>query len=40
MPYNLTNMWNLKNKTNEQTTKQKQSHKYREETGGYEREGK
>ena len=26
-------MWNLKGKTNEQTTKQKQSHRYREQTG-------
>ena len=32
-------MCNLKNKTNEQTTKQKQSHRYREQTGGCQRGG-
>ena len=31
-------MWNLKIKTNEQTTtKQKHSHRYREQTGGCQR---
>ena len=30
-------MWNLKNKTN--ITKQKQSHRYREQTGGSQRGG-
>ena len=32
-------MWYLKNKTNEQI-KQKQSHRYREQTGGFHREGR
>ena len=31
--YNIIYMWNLKSKTNEQT-KQKQSHRYREQTDG------
>ena len=32
IPYDLAYMWNLKDKTNEQT-KQKQTHRYREQTG-------
>lgn len=35
-------MWNLQNKTKEQKkkkTKQKQTHGYREHTGGWQREG-
>ena len=34
--YNIIYMWNLKSKTNEQT-KQKQSHRYREQTDGCQR---
>ena len=33
IPHDSTYMWNLKNKRNEQT-KQKQAHRYREQTGG------
>ena len=38
MPYDLTYLWNLKNKINEQT-KLKQIHRHREQTGGCQREG-
>ena len=38
IPDNHINMWNLKNKTNKQT-KQKQAHRFREQTGGYQRGG-
>ena len=34
IPYDFTYVWNLKNKTKEQT-KQKSTHSYREQTGGY-----
>ena len=34
MPYDITYMWNLKYDTNEQSTKQKQTLKYREQTCG------
>ena len=37
--YDFTYMWNLKNKTSKQMTNQKQSHRYREETGGCQRGG-
>ena len=37
IPYDFTYMWNLKNKTNEKTTKQ--SCRYREQTGGCQRGG-
>ena len=35
--FHLYVQWNLKNKTNEQTTKQKQTHSYSEQTGGCQR---
>ena len=38
IPYNFTYKWNLKNNINEQT-KQKQTHRYREENDGCQREG-
>ena len=38
IPYNFTYMWNLNNKINEQT-KLKQTHRYREWTGGWQRGG-
>ena len=36
IPYDFTYMWNLKNNINEQT-RQKQSHRYREQTVGCQR---
>ena len=36
--YDFTYMWNLKNKATEQT-EQKQSHRYREQRGSYQRGG-
>ena len=33
-------MWNLKNKTNEQTTEQKQTYRYKEQTDGWLPEGR
>ena len=38
IPYDFTYMWNLENKINEQT-KLKETHRYRERTGGCQREG-
>ena len=38
IPYDFTHMWNLKNKMNEQT-KQKQTHRHREQTEGCRWEG-
>ena len=38
MLYDFTYMWNLKSKTNEQK-EQKQSHRYRELTDGYQKKG-
>ena len=32
MPYDATYMWNLKHDTKELSTKQKQTHRYREQT--------
>ena len=32
-------MWTLKNKTNEQTTKENQIHRYKQQTGGCQKEG-
>ena len=37
IPYDSTYMWNLKNKINEQN---KQTHKYREQTGGSQKGGR
>jgi len=37
-PYDFTHMWNLRDKTNEQT-KKKHTLKYRERTGGCQRGG-
>ena len=36
--YNFTYVWNLKSKTNEQK-EQKESHRYRELTDGYQKKG-
>ena len=33
--YDITYMWNLKNKTNECILKQKQTHRYRKQNSGY-----
>ena len=33
--YDITYMWTLRNKTNRYITKQKQTHRYREQTSGY-----
>ena len=38
IPYNFTYKWNLKNNINEQT-KLKQTHRYTEQTDGYQRGG-
>ena len=38
MLYDFTYMWNLKSKTKEQK-EQKQSHRYRELTDGYQKKG-
>ena len=37
IPYDLTFIWNLKNKTNK--TKHRQIHRYREQAGSYQKEG-
>ena len=34
-PYDFTHMWNLKKKKRTNKTKQRQTHRYREQTGGY-----
>ena len=37
VPYHLTYMWNLKDKTNK--TKWKETHRYREQMGDFQKEG-
>ena len=37
IPYYITYMWNLKYDTNDLFTKQKQTHKHRKQTYGYQR---
>ena len=36
MPYDFIYIWNLKNRSNKQT-KQKQTHRYKKQTDGYQR---
>ena len=39
IPYGFTYTWYLKHKTSDQTTKQKLTHRFREQTGGCQRRG-